>query len=395
MAPDPRAPQDAGVSARSLPDLSREEIRRYSRHLLLPEVGLEGQRTLKASSVLCIGAGGLGSPVSMYLAAAGVGTLALVDDDVVDLSNLQRQVVHATSAVGEPKVRSAARCLAGLNPDVKVIAHHARLTRENAFDLLAGCDLVVDCTDNFATRYLVNDACVLAGRPYVYGSVFRFEGQASVLAASGGPCYRCLFPEPPPAGLVPSCAEGGVLGVLPGIIGSIQANEAIKLLLGAGTPLVGRLLIFDALDLHFREVRLPRDPDCPVCGTHPTIVELQDYEELCGGAAEARALAGRDMSPLELKRRLDERQPTVLLDVREPMEYRIVNLPGSILIPLGQLPDRAAGLDPSASYVVYCHHGVRSVGAVEFMRGLGLKAWNLAGGIAAWTDQVDPTLPRY
>lgn len=380
---------------RSLPDLSREEIRRYSRHLLLPEVGLDGQRTLKAASVLCIGVGGLGSPVSMYLAAAGVGTLGLVDDDLVDLSNLQRQVVHGTAAVGEPKALSAARRLADLNPAVRLVPQAVRLTRENARELLAGYDLVVDCTDNFATRYLVNDACVLGGRPYVYGSVFRFEGQVSVFAAGGGPCYRCLFPEPPPAGLVPSCSEGGVLGVLPGIIGSIQANEAIKLLLGAGDPLVGRLLVFDALDLHFREVRLARDPDCPVCGTHPSITELPDYEELCGSGAEARALADRDIDPLELKRRLDERQAVVLLDVREPMEHRIVNLPGSILVPLGQLADRAGQLDPSANYVVYCHHGVRSAGAVEFLRGLGLKAWNLAGGLAAWTDQVDPTLPRY
>ena len=378
-----------------LPELSREEVRRYSRHLLLPEVGLEGQRRLKAASVLCIGAGGLGSPASMYLAAAGVGTVGIVDADVVDLSNLQRQVVHGTSSLGEPKVLSAARRLADLNPAVRVVPHEARLTRENALALLGGYDLVVDCTDNFATRYLVNDACVLGGRPYVYGSVFRFEGQASVFASPGGPCYRCLFPEPPPPGLVPSCAEGGVLGVLPGIIGSIQANEAIKLLLGIGDTLAGRLLVFDALELRFREVRLPRDPDCPVCGPHPTITELQDYEELCGSGTTARALADRDIEPLELKRRLEGHEPTVLLDVREPMEHRIVHLPGSVLVPLGQLAQRAGELDPAASYVVYCHHGVRSVGAVEFLRGLGLRAWNLAGGIAAWTDQVDPTLPRY
>jgi adenylyltransferase/sulfurtransferase len=388
-------PIDAARVVGPLPALSREEVRRYSRHLLLPEIGIEGQRRLKAASVLCIGTGGLGSPAALYLAAAGVGTIGLVDDDLVDLSNLQRQVVHGTSALGEPKVLSAARRLADLNPEIRIVPHQARLTRENARDLLAGYQLAVDCTDNFATRYLVNDACVLGHRPYVYGSVFRFEGQASVFAAAGGPCYRCLFPEPPPAGLVPSCSEGGVLGVLPGIIGSIQANEAIKLLLGVGDPLVGRLLILDALELHFREVRLPRDPDCPACGAHPTVTDLLDYEELCGSGAEARGHADRDIGPVELKRRLDERQPMILLDVREPMEHRIVNLPGSLLIPLGQLAERAGQLDPSATYVVYCHHGVRSVGAVEFLRGLGLTAWNLAGGVAAWTDQVDPALPRY
>ncbi len=378
-----------------LPDLSRDELHRYSRHLLLPEMGLEGQRKLKAARVLCVGAGGLGSPASMYLAAAGVGTLGLVDSDAVDLSNLQRQVIHGTSAVGEPKVQSAARRLVELNPSVRVVPYETRLTRENAPALFDGYGIVVDCTDNFATRYLVNDASVLGGRPYVYGSVFRFEGQASVFAASGGPCYRCLFPEPPPAGLVPNCDEAGVLGVLPGIVGCIQANEAIKLIVGVGEPLIGRLLVLDALEMRFREVRLRRDPDCPVCGDAPRIRELQDYEEVCGTRTAAPRLADRDIGPLELKRRLDQREPTVLLDVREPMEYRIVHLPGSVLVPLGQLAERAAELDPAASYVVYCHHGVRSAGAVEYLRSLGLQAWNLAGGIAAWTDEVDPTLPRY
>ena len=391
----PDRPSPAGVPARPLPELSRDEVRRYSRHLLLPEVGLEGQRRLKQARVLCAGAGGLGSPASMYLAAAGVGTLGIVDDDVVDPSNLQRQVVHGTADVGLPKAESAARRLADINPSVHVVPHPVRLTSENALSLFAGYDLVVDGTDNFATRYLVNDACVLSRRPYVYGSVFRFEGQASVFAAPGGPCYRCLFPEPPPPGLVPSCAQGGVLGVLPGIIGSIQASEAIKLLLGIGDPLIGRLLVFEALEMRFREVRLRPDPDCPACGTHPTVHELQDYEEFCGGRADRAGASGRDIGPSELKQRLDAGQSLVLLDVREPMEHRIVSLPGSVLVPLGELPARVGELDASAEYVVYCHHGFRSAGAVEFLRGLGLRARNLAGGIAAWTDLVDPSLPRY
>jgi adenylyltransferase/sulfurtransferase len=377
-------------------ELSREETRRYSRHLLLPEVGPAGQKRLKGARVLCIGAGGLGSPASMYLAAAGVGTLGIVDDDVVDPSNLQRQIVHGTSDVGVPKVLSAARRLADLNPSIRIVPHEARLTSENALALFAEYDLVVDGTDNFATRYLVNDASVLSRRPYVYGSVFRFEGQASVFAAAGGPCYRCLFPEPPPPGLVPSCAQGGVLGVLPGIIGSIQANEAIKLVLGVGAPLVGRLLVFDGLEMRFREVRLAPDPECPVCGTHPTIRELQDYEEFCGAPLSALEAAGdRDIQPAELKRNLDEGARLVLLDVREPMEHQLVHLPESILVPLGQLAERLGELDPSADYVVYCHHGVRSVGAVAFLRQAGLRARNLAGGIAAWTEQVEPGLARY
>ncbi|MBP1637172.1 MAG: moeZ [Acidobacteria bacterium] len=287
----------------------------------------------------------------MYLAAAGVGTLGIVDDDVVDLSNLQRQVVHGTADVGLPKAESAARRLADINPSVHVVPHPVRLTSENALSLFAGYDLVVDGTDNFATRYLVNDACVLSRRPYVYGSVFRFEGQASVFAAPGGPCYRCLFPEPPPPGLVPSCAQGGVLGVLPGIIGSIQASEAIKLLLGIGDPLIGRLLVFEALEMRFREVRLRPDPDCPACGTHPTVHELQDYEEFCGGRADRAGASGRDIGPSELKQRLDAGQSLVLLDVREPMEHRIVSLPGSVLVPLGELPARVGELDASAEYV--------------------------------------------
>ncbi|HSK08934.1 MAG TPA: molybdopterin-synthase adenylyltransferase MoeB [Vicinamibacterales bacterium] len=380
---------------RSTPaELSHDEVRRYSRHLLLPEVGLEGQRRLKAARVLCVGAGGLGSPVSMYLAAAGIGTLGIVDDDVVDPSNLQRQVLHGTGNVGQPKVESALARLRDINPEIRVVPHPVRLTRDNALALFADYDLVVDGTDNFATRYLVNDASVLGGRPYVYGSVFRFEGQASVFAMPGGPCYRCLFPEPPPPGLVPGCAEGGVLGVLPGIIGSIQANEAIKLVLAAGQPLVGRLLLFDALDLRFREVRVRPDPDCPICGTRPTIRELQEYDDFCG--ARPPSPSGRhDVTPIELKQKLDAGERPVLLDVREPMEHLLVKLPGSVLVPLGDLAARLPELDPARDFVVYCHHGVRSARAADVLSAAGLRASNLAGGIAAWTDQVDPTLPRY
>jgi adenylyltransferase/sulfurtransferase len=378
--------------------LSPEDIRRYSRHLLLPEVGLEGQRAIGAARVLCIGAGGLGSPVTMYLAAAGVGTLGVVDYDEVDFSNLQRQLLHMTRDVGRPKVESAGERLRAINPGVRVETHRIALSSANALDLFARYDLVVDGTDNFPTRYLVNDAAVLSGRPYVYGSIFRFEGQVSVFASPDGPCYRCLYPEPPPPGLVPSCAEGGVLGVLPGIIGTIQATEALKLILGAGEALVGRLLILDALHMRFREVRLRRDPDCPVCGQSPTIRELQDYEQFCGVATPGTGAAAGDfdITPQELHRRLDAGQPVpVLLDVREPMEYQINRLPSSVLIPLGSLPDSLGELDGTREIVAYCHHGVRSVRAVELLRAAGFRARNLKGGITAWIDQVDPSMVRY
>jgi adenylyltransferase/sulfurtransferase len=379
-----------------LPELSAEEIRRYSRHLLLPEVGLEGQRKLKAARVLCVGAGGLGSPIAMYLAAAGVGAIGIIDYDVVDFSNLQRQLLHMTRDVGRPKVESARERLQAINPGVRVETHPEALSRENALALFERYDLVVDGTDNFPTRYLVNDACVLGGKPYVYGSIFRFEGQASVFAAPGGPCYRCLYPEPPPPDLVPTCAEGGVLGVLPGMIGTIQATEAIKLVLGAGEPLVGRLLILDALRMKFREVRLRPDPDCPVCGKSPTIRELQDYQAFCGvGAPAALHEEDFDITPRELERSLAAGDRPVLLDVREPMEFRLTRLPGAVLVPLGELPGRLNELDSTGSMVVYCHHGIRSVRAVEFLRAAGLRARNLKGGIAAWTDEVDPTLVRY
>jgi sulfur-carrier protein adenylyltransferase/sulfurtransferase len=392
----------AVTGSRALPDLSPEEVRRYSRHLLLPEVGVDGQRALKGARVLCVGAGGLGSPIAMYLAAAGVGTLGIVDYDVVDYSNLQRQLLHMTRDVGRPKVESAAERLRAANPDIRVEPHQAALSTLNASELVARYDLVVDGSDNFPTRYLANDACVLAGKPYVYGSIFRFEGQAAVFAAPGGPCYRCLYPEPPPPDLVPTCAEGGVLGVLPGIIGTIQANEAIKLILGIGEPLVGRLLLLDALRMRFREVRLPRDADCPVCGDHPTIRELQDYEAFCGIPHTAGAAQGGrdeahdfDISPLELKSALDAGRAPVLLDVREPMEFRINRLQRAVLVPLAQLPDALSQLDQTREYVVYCHHGIRSVRAVEFLRSAGFRARNLAGGITAWIDQVEPAMLRY
>ena len=377
--------------------LSPEEIRRYSRHLLLPEVGVEGQQRIKAARVLCIGAGGLGSPVAMYLAAAGVGTLAIVDYDEVDFSNLQRQLLHMTRDVGRPKVESAAERLRAINPGIRVETHAVALSSANALELFSHYDLVVDGTDNFPTRYLVNDAAVLSGRPYVYGSIFRFEGQASVFAAAGGPCYRCLYPEPPPPGLVPSCAEGGVLGVLPGIIGTIQAAEALKLVLKTGETLVGRLLILDALRMRFREVRLQRDPECPVCGDAPTIRELQDYDAFCGVGPGSMHVPSVDfdISPEELKRVLDSGRAPVLLDVREPMEYQINRLPGSLLIPLARLPESLGELDGTRDVVVYCHHGIRSVRAVEFLRGAGFRARNLEGGITAWIDRIDPDMVRY
>lgn len=391
----------AAVAATSaLPQLSGEEVRRYSRHLILPEVGMDGQRTLKAAKVLCIGAGGLGSPAAMYLAAAGVGTIGIVDFDVVDTSNLQRQLLHGTADVGRPKLDSARDRLNALNPNVHVETYETALSSENALKLFEPYDVILDGTDNFPTRYLVNDACVLMGKPNAYGSIFRFEGQASVFATKTGPCYRCLYPEPPPPGLVPSCAEGGVLGVLPGIIGTIQATETIKLILGTGEPLIGRFLIYDALRMRFRELKLRKDPDCPVCGTHPTVTELIDYEQFCGvtPAAEAHVMDAitDEMQPRELKERLDRGEPIIIVDVREPQEYQINRIEGSKLIPLGELPRRYEELDPHAAIVCQCKSGARSGKATAFLRGIGFKnVRNLAGGILGWIDQVDPSQPKY
>jgi adenylyltransferase/sulfurtransferase len=379
-----------------LPKLSHAEVLRYSRHLLLPEVGVEGQRKLKAARVLTIGAGGLGSPLSLYLAAAGVGTIGIVDFDVVDLTNLQRQIVHGTSTLGRPKLESARERLTDLNPNLNVESHEARLTSENALDIIREYDIVVDGTDNFPTRYLVNDACVLLGKPNVYGSIFRFEGQASVFYAKEGPCYRCLYSEPPPPGLVPSCAEGGVLGVLPGIIGSIQALETIKLIIGAGESLIGRLVLFDALRMRFRELKLRKDPTCPVCGDDPTIHELIDYEAFCGIGA-APSYQGPEIVAEQLKQELDEKgEELVVIDVREPHEWEIAHIDGARLIPLGQLPDRLGELDGHAEIVTYCHKGVRSMKALEILRGAGFgKVRSLAGGVDAWASRIEPGMARY
>jgi adenylyltransferase/sulfurtransferase len=378
--------------------LNRDEISRYSRHLIMPEVGMEGQLKLKSGKVLVVGVGGLGSPLALYLAAAGVGTIGIVDFDTLDLTNLQRQVLYSTESIGRSKLESASERLLALNPEVEIRTHETRLTSENALGILKDYDVVVDGTDNFPTRYLVNDACVLLGKPNVYGSIFRFEGQASVFSTADGPCYRCLYPEPPPPGLVPSCAEGGVLGVLPGTIGLIQATEAVKLLLGIGEPLVGRLLLYDALRTSFRTLRLRKDPDCPVCGPNPTVHELIDYQQFCGIAPEqAEVLPQRDsVGPLELKRMLDRGAPLFLLDVREPYEWQICRISGATLIPLGQLPARMSELSITDDMVVFCHNGGRSAKAVEFLRKHGFsKVRNLKGGILAWADQVDPSMPRY
>jgi molybdopterin/thiamine biosynthesis adenylyltransferase/rhodanese-related sulfurtransferase len=381
-----------------LPDLTQAEMLRYGRHLILPEVGLEGQQRLKAASVLVVGAGGLGSPLALYLAAAGVGRIGLADFDVVDASNLQRQILHGTASVGHSKLDSARVRLNDLNPLIDVVPH-PRLDRDNALGILAGYDVIADGTDNFATRYLVNDACGLLGKPNVHGSVFRFEGQASVFDARQGPCYRCLYPEPPPAGLVPSCAEGGVLGVLPGVIGMIQAVETVKLLLGIGRTLLGRLLLFDALAMTFRELTLRKDPACPLCGERPRITELQDYEELCGvtAAGEERVAPGLEIAASEAASLLGQPGSAVtLVDVREPHEYAITRIAGAVLIPLRSLPARLDELDPSRPVVVYCHHGARSLRAVELLRGSGFaRATSLRGGIDAWSTEVDPGVPRY
>jgi len=376
--------------------LTREEILRYSRHLLLPEVGPAGQERLRDARVLCVGVGGLGSPLALYLAAAGVGTLGLVDFDVVDASNLQRQILHGTSDVGRSKVVSAREAVEDVNPHVRVVVHETRLSAANAERILRDYDVVADGTDNFATRYLVNDACVLAGKPNAYGSIFRFEGQASVFCAPGGPCYRCLYPEPPPPGVVPSCAEGGVLGVLPGVVGSIQATEVLKLVLGLGETLVGRLLLYDALAMSFRTLKVRRDPGCPVCGTHPTIRTLRDHDEACRVPAPAGASADFDVGPGELKRRLDAGEAICLLDVRHPQEYALCRIEGSRLIPLPLLPDRLEELDAARPTVVICHTGVRSAEATRFLRDAGFAgARNLAGGIDAWSAEIDPSIPRY
>ena len=371
---------------------SREEIARYSRHLLLPEVSLEGQARLRQGSVLVVGAGGLGSPAALYLAAAGVGTIGLVDFDVVDASNLQRQVLYATRDVGRPKLESARERLTALNPHVDVALFPERLTRENAPGILAKFDVVLDGTDNFATRYLTNDACFLLGKPNVYGSIYRFEGQVSVFQRGKGPCYRCLFPSPPEPGLVPSCAEGGVLGVLPGVVGALQATEALKLLLGIGRSLAGRLLLYDALALAFREIALARDPACPLCGESPTITALVDYDALCGAGAPVLP-AGAELEPSEVKAWLSGGESFQLLDVREPQEAAIASIPGSVLVPLGMLPERLGDVERTRPVVVYCRTGVRSARAVELLRNAGLnRTYNLAGGILAWARDVDPSL---
>ena len=377
--------------------LNNEEILRYSRHLIMPEVGMVGQRKLKAARVLCVGAGGLGSPLILYLAAAGVGTIGLVDFDVVDYSNLQRQIIHTMRDVGRHKVDSAAEKIAAINPFVNTVRFETKLTSANALEIFKDFDIIADGTDNFATRYLVNDACVLSGRPNVYASIFRFEGQATIFATESGPCYRCLYPEPPPPGLVPSCAEGGVLGVLPGMLGTIQATEVIKLILGAGEPLIGRLLLVDALAARFRELRVRKNPDCPACGVNPTVRELIDYDQFCGiRGEEAAATAGiPEIQPEELKRRLDAGEDIFVLDVREPYEYQICNLNG-YLIPIGDLSKRVHELDPSREIVIHCKSGTRSAKAVEFLHQAGFQqVTNLAGGIMRWSEKVDPTVPRY
>jgi molybdopterin/thiamine biosynthesis adenylyltransferase/rhodanese-related sulfurtransferase len=377
--------------------LSNDEILRYSRHLIMPEVGMEGQQKLKAARVLCIGAGGLGSPLALYLTAAGVGTLGIVDFDVVDYTNLQRQIIHTTADVGRKKLDSAAEKLKAINPFVNLRTFDTKLTSANALELFREFDIIADGTDNFPTRYLVNDACVLTGKPNVYGSIFRFEGQASVFATENGPCYRCLYPEPPPPGLVPSCAEGGVLGILPGLVGVIQATETIKLILGQGDSLAGRLLLVDALAMKFRELKLRKNPDCPVCGKNPTVTSLIDYNEFCGIRGEEEP-AGNDVPTIsvqELKQKFDAKADIFILDVREPHEYQICNLKG-YLIPVGDLPKRVHELDSSREIVAHCRSGVRSARAVNFLRRSGFKkVYNLTGGILEWADKIDPKMPKY
>jgi molybdopterin/thiamine biosynthesis adenylyltransferase/rhodanese-related sulfurtransferase len=386
------------VDQANIATLTNDEILRYSRHLIMPEVGMEGQQRLKAARVLCIGAGGLGSPLALYLAAAGVGTLGLVDFDVVDFTNLQRQIIHTTADVGRPKLDSATEKIKAINPFVNVRNFETRLTSENALDIFREFDIVADGTDNFPTRYLVNDACVLSGKPNVYASIFRFEGQASVFATERGPCYRCLYPEPPPPGLVPSCAEGGVLGILPGLLGVMQATEVIKLILGKGDPLVGRLLLVDAMGMRFRELKLRKNPECPVCGEHPTVTKLIDYNQFCGIRGEEGPVFSSNVPEIqveELKQKLDAGEDVFVLDVREPHEYQICNI-GGYLVPLNELPKRVHELDSSREIVAHCKMGGRSAKAVEFLRQAGFKkVRNLKGGILAWADRVDRTMPKY
>jgi sulfur-carrier protein adenylyltransferase/sulfurtransferase len=388
----------AGIVEQDTAVLSNEEVARYSRHLMLPEVGMEGQLKLKQSKVALIGAGGLGAPLGLYLAAAGVGRIGIVDFDVVDASNLQRQVIHGTKDIGRKKLDSAAERMLDINPNLRIDKFDAGLTSENALDILKDYDIVVDGTDNFPTRYLVNDACVLLRKPNVYGSIFRFEGQATVFSYEDGPCYRCLYPEPPPPGLVPSCAEGGVLGILPGAIGVIQATETVKLILGIGETLKNRLLLYDALNMRFRELKLHRDRNCPVCGDHPTVTKLIDYQEFCGIRPPVSQPAATDgvIDATELKAKLDRGDRFTLIDVREPYEYQIARIPGAKLIPLGELPKRLNELDPEAEIVAHCRSGARSQKAVDLLKQRGFhKARNMTGGILAWSDKVDPTVPKY
>jgi len=380
--------------------LSNDEIRRYSRHLILPEVGLAGQKKIRSTSVLCIGTGGLGSPIAMYLAAAGIGKLGLVDFDTVDYSNLQRQIIHGTEDVGRPKTASALETLRDINPEVEVELHETRLSSENAMDIIRPYDIVVDGTDNFPTRYLTNDACVLLKKPNVYGSIFRFEGQASVFAPHlGAPCYRCLYPEPPPPGMVPSCAEGGVLGVLPGIVGCIQATEILKLALGKGTTLAGRLLLFNALDMRFQELKLRRDPKCPVCGENPTVTGLIDYEVFCGIPQQPATpeLHPDEVTVHEMRKAVETEMLDVqVIDVRDPDEYEICHVEGVPQIPLGELPQRFTELDPNKIYYLHCKSGVRSMKAVQFLREQGFKhVKSVKGGILAWAEEIDPEVPKY
>ena len=386
--------------------LTNEQVKRYSRHLIMPEVGVEGQEKLVNSSVLCIGAGGLGSPLALYLAAAGVGHLGVLDFDVVDFSNLQRQIIHSEETIGELKVESAKKRLLELNSDIKVTTYNVMINSENAMDIIKDYDIVVDGTDNFATRYLVNDSCVLLGKPNVYGSIFRFEGQVSVFDAKRGPCYRCLYPEPPPPGLVPSCAEGGVLGILPGIIGTLQAAETVKLIIGQGNPLIGRLLFLDVLEMQPREMKLRKDPNCPICGENATIKELIDYEEFCGigrgelGQEETTKREEEEevmeINIDQFKEMRDNGNDFVLVDVREYHEYDIANIEGSVLIPLGEVADRLDELNPDDEIVVHCHHGGRSMKATQYLLDQGFKnVKNLAGGIDAWAEKYDPDMPRY
>lgn len=380
--------------------LSKEEILRYSRHLIMPEVGMEGQMKLKAAKVLLVGTGGLGAPLGLYLSAAGIGRIGLVDFDTVDFTNLQRQVIHGTKDVGRKKLDSAAESMLDINPHVEIDRYDLALSSENALDICANYDIIIDGTDNFPTRYLVNDACVLLKKPNVYGSIFRFEGQSTVFGYPGGPCYRCLYPEPPPPGLVPSCAEGGVLGILPGLIGLVQATEAVKLILGTGEPLVGRLLLYDALAMRFRELKLRRNPECPVCGDHPTITHLIDYQQFCGVPIQEEAPAATsqeaEIEPIDVKHKMEHGDRFLLLDVREPHEYLICNIPGAKLIPLGELPKRVNELDTATDIVVHCKSGMRSAKACDFLRQAGFKrVRNMRGGILAWSDKVDPSVPKY